>query len=92
MRASDEDPSGPSAKFAQRGCIGNQHFLLPVARGSATVAVPLSLDTQAAPREEGRGRGEGDGGWPSRRDKGRGLKRRCVAVSTSYFVCLISFF
>lgn len=48
-----EVPSGLSAEFVQRGCGGNQHFLLPVAKGSATVDVPLSLDTQAEQREEG---------------------------------------
>lgn len=49
--------------------IYTSYFLLPAARGSATVAVPLSLDTQAAPREEGRERREGDGGWSSRTKK-----------------------
>ena len=55
MCDSGEDPSGLSAEFAQGGSGGNKHFLLPVARGSATVAVPLSLDTQAgSAREEDR--------------------------------------
>lgn len=66
-------PADRAQSLPRESCAGNQHFLLPVARGSATVAVPLSLDTQAARREEGRGRGEGDGG--SRRDKGRGRER-----------------
>lgn len=52
--SANEDPSGLSAEFAQGGCGGNQHFLLPVARGSATVAIPLSLGIQAEQREEGR--------------------------------------
>lgn len=41
-------------EFVQRGYGGSQSFLLPVAKGSATVDVPLSLDTQADYREEGR--------------------------------------
>lgn len=49
---------------------GNQHFLLPVAKGSATVAVPLSLDTQAAHREEGR-----QGGKRKRRRKKQARQR-----------------
>ena len=59
-------PADLSAEFAQIGCGGNQHFLLPLAKGSATVAVPLSLDTQAAQREEGR-----EGGKRKRRRKRR---------------------
>jgi len=49
-----EVPSGLNTEFVQKDCGGNQHFLLPVSRGSATVDVPLSLDTQAEKREEGR--------------------------------------
>lgn len=88
MRASDEGPSETKRRVCSVSCIGNQHFLHPVARGSATIAVPLSLDIQAAPREEGRGRGEGAGGWSSRLHKGRGRKRRCGCVH--WLFCLNS--
>lgn len=53
MLASDVNPSGPKPKFAQSGCSGNQHFLLPVVKGSATISVPLSVDTHTALREKG---------------------------------------
>lgn len=48
-------PEGTSKLSLSRGGYGgSQSFLLPVAKGSATVDVPLSLDTQADYREEGR--------------------------------------
>lgn len=80
-----------SQRTERRTCpeSGNQHFLLPVERGSATVAVPLSLDTQATPREDGREGGKRkrrDRGWSSRLDKGLEAD---MAVCTSWFLFIL---
>lgn len=53
-------------EFTPGGYGGSQCFLLPVAKGSATVDVPLSLETQADCGEEGRE--EDRAGWTKRGD------------------------
>lgn len=74
MLASDVNPSGPKPKFAQSGCSGNQHFLLPVVKGSATISVPLSVDTHAALREKGREVEKELEGAPTGQGEGRRLQ------------------
>lgn len=72
MHASDVNPNGPKPKFAQSGCSGNQRFLLPAVKGSATISVPLSVHTHAAQREKGREvEKELERGQTSQREGGR---------------------
>ena len=88
-RVNDEDPRGPRPEFAQRGCAGNQHFLLPVTRGSATVAVPLSLDTQAAQSGERKAEEEEkETGVDSRLDKGRGCVHQLFCLVFCFVLVL----
>lgn len=90
MHASDEDPSGPNSKFAQRGCIRNQHFLLPASCSERKCYRRCPLIAGYTGSAEG-----GRQGKKRRRrrvveqDKERGLKR-CVHIfffMLHFFLC-----